>query len=55
MEAGPYCSPVIGIRKETTDNTKEELEACNMQLSFSHYMNSLTVTSRQLCYLFVLT
>lgn len=49
MEAGPCCSPVIGIRKETTDNTKEELEACNMQHSFSHCVNSLTVTSRQLC------
>ena len=49
MEAGLCCSPVMGIRKATTDNTKEELEACNMQLSFSHYVNSLTMTSRQLC------
>jgi hypothetical protein len=49
VEAGPCCSPVIGIRKENTNNTKEKLEACNMQLSFSHCVNSLTMTSRQLC------
>lgn len=49
MLAGPCCSPVIGIRKETTDNTKEELEACNMQFSFSRYVNSFAVTSRQSC------
>lgn len=49
MEAGPCCSSVIEIRKECTDNTKEELEAYNMQHSFSHYVNSLTMTSRQLC------